>query len=165
MGPRAWWFGPPPVIRHAQVSPHKRGLARQLRQEGTDSERAAWELLRNRRTLGLKFRRQQPVRGYIVDFYCAALRLALEIDGSIHGSSLERFAYDLERDERLREHEIAVLHIRPQDVLKLPEILAWWLREHPLSREGEGAGGEVIRDRKRASDAARCAGNKGCTPC
>lgn len=123
------------MIRHAQVSAQKRELARQLRQAATDSERAAWEWLRHRRTLGLKWRRQQPVRGYLVDFYCAALRLALEIDGPIHGSSFERFAYDLERDDRLRDHGITVLRIRPQDVPALPEILAWWLREHPLSPE------------------------------
>jgi very-short-patch-repair endonuclease len=86
--------------------------------------------------LGLKFRRQQPIRGYIVDFYCAALRLALEIDGPVHAASLERFAYDLERDDRLQDHGVAVLHIRPKDVPHLPEILAWWLREHPLCPEG-----------------------------
>jgi very-short-patch-repair endonuclease len=116
-------------------------MARQFRRAPTDSERAAWQVLRNRRCLGLKFRRQQPIRGYIVDFYCARLRLAVEIDGPVHWSSADRFMQDLERNERLEEHGVAVLRIRPQDVPHLAEIIAWFLRENPLSREGEGKKG------------------------
>ena len=47
--------------------------ARQLRRDATPAERHAWTLLRNRRLLGLKFRRQHVLRGFIVDFYCAEL--------------------------------------------------------------------------------------------
>jgi len=132
---------PPTIIRRARVSPAKRELARKLRRTATPSERVAWQLLRNRGCHGLKFRRQQPVRGYIVDFYCAELRLALEIDGLVHFQSEQRFAYDLERLEALDHHGLRVLRIRPQDVPHLVEILAWFMRTHPLSREGEGAGG------------------------
>src|SRR4030095_2515787 len=62
---------PHPIIRHARVSTTKRELARRLRREATASERAAWQLLRDRRCHELKFLRQQPIGGYIVDFYCA----------------------------------------------------------------------------------------------
>jgi very-short-patch-repair endonuclease len=55
--------------------PHglKLAAARQLRRDATPAERHAWTLLRNRRLLGLKFRRQHVLRGFIVDFYCAEL--------------------------------------------------------------------------------------------
>jgi len=77
-------------------------LARKLRREMTTSERVAWELLRNRRMLGLKFRRQQVIRGYIVDFYCAELRVALEIDGAVH-ACFEQAFHDVGRDLELME--------------------------------------------------------------
>ena len=117
----------PSIIRGAKVYPHKRDLARKFRRNPTASERHAWQLLRNRRCMGLKFRRQQVIRGYIVDFYCAELHLALEIDGPVHFYDELRFAYDLERLERLDELGIDVLRIRPQDVAELPDILAWYL--------------------------------------
>ena len=129
-----------PITRGARVSKEKRELARTFRREATCSERRGWKLLRNRRYLGLKFRRQQVLRGYIVDFYCAELRLVLEIDGGVH-NELGRFAYDLERSMNLQKagvrHE---LHIRPEHVTEadLRALLAPLL---PLSRSGEEAGG------------------------
>lgn len=58
--------------------------ARILRKNPTPAERHTWELVRGRRLLGYKFRRQHPVGPHIVDFYCAELRLVLEIDGDYH---------------------------------------------------------------------------------
>jgi very-short-patch-repair endonuclease len=129
-----------PITRGARVSKEKHALARRLRREPTVSEQRAWVLLRDRRCLGLKFRRQQVIRGYIVDFYCAELRLILEIDGGVH-DAIERFAYDLERSMHLQKSGIRYeLHIRPEKVTEanLRGLLAPLL---PLSREGEGAGG------------------------
>ena len=59
-------------------------MARRLRQRETDIERRLWRELRNRRALGLKFRRQHPVGPYIVDFACLEARLLVEIDGYWH---------------------------------------------------------------------------------
>jgi len=59
----------------------KVALAKINRSEPTAAEAAAWDLLRNRRCLGLKFRRQHVIRGFIVDFYCPELRIAVEVDG------------------------------------------------------------------------------------
>ena len=129
-----------PITRGARVSREKHALARKLRREPTPSEQRAWVLLRNRRCFGLKFRRQQVIRGYIADFYCAELRLVLEIDGGVH-DTIERFAYDLDRSMHLQEagiwHE---LHIRPENVTE-GELRRLLSRLLPLSREGEGAGG------------------------
>jgi len=54
--------------------------ARELRRVDTRAEQQAWVLLRDRRMLGLKFRRQVPIGSYIVDFYCDELKLVVELD-------------------------------------------------------------------------------------
>ena len=72
---------PPPVIQGAAIDARKLARARSFRPQPTPEEATAWSLLRGRRLLGLKFRRQQVIAGFIVDFYCASRRLALELDG------------------------------------------------------------------------------------
>jgi very-short-patch-repair endonuclease len=73
--------------------------ARQLRQRQTGLEEKLWQELRNRRTMGLKFRRQYPVGPYIADFACLEARLLFEIDGFWHTF---RKAQDQARDEALK---------------------------------------------------------------
>jgi very-short-patch-repair endonuclease len=63
---------------------HKKTFARNLRKEATSEEKKVWNALRNRKVLNLKFRRQHVIEGFVVDFYCHELRLAIEIDGKIH---------------------------------------------------------------------------------
>lgn len=58
--------------------------ARHLRRTATDAERHFWGWVRDRRFMGLKFRRQEPVDRYIADFTCPELNLIVEIDGSQH---------------------------------------------------------------------------------
>jgi very-short-patch-repair endonuclease len=58
--------------------------ARELRREMTPAERIVWKQLRDRRFAGFKFRRQQPIGPYIVDFFCASRRLVVELDGETH---------------------------------------------------------------------------------
>ena len=72
------------IDRQAYPDAIKLFIARQLRSDGLPTERFAWSLLRNRRILGLKFRRQHTLHGFIVDFYCPQLRLVLELDGAGH---------------------------------------------------------------------------------
>ncbi|MGA8221784.1 MAG: DUF559 domain-containing protein, partial [Candidatus Acidiferrales bacterium] len=62
-------------------------FARNMRQTQTDAERKLWSILRDRRLGGFKFRRQHPVDRYILDFYCAERRLAVEADGGQHRDS------------------------------------------------------------------------------
>jgi very-short-patch-repair endonuclease len=59
-------------------------LARKLRRTLTPAERIVWYELRNRYLLGYKFRRQHPVREFIVDFFCPEKELVVEIDGNLH---------------------------------------------------------------------------------
>src|SRR5260370_20311655 len=59
-------------------------LARELRERQTPAEALLWQLLRNRRLLGFKFRRQHQFGDYIADFYCHEARMVIECDGSAH---------------------------------------------------------------------------------
>jgi very-short-patch-repair endonuclease len=74
----------PERVKSVHTSREMRMRARELRQQTTPAEKILWEQLRDRRLLGLKFRRQHPLGTYIVDFYCPAQRLVVEIDGEIH---------------------------------------------------------------------------------
>jgi very-short-patch-repair endonuclease len=95
-----------------RVTPaQKFALAATLRRTATSFERHAWSLLRNRGILGLKFRRQHVLRGFIVDFYCAAERLVLELEGDVHDGPCER-AYDAARADVLRAAGFRVVRVR-----------------------------------------------------
>ncbi|WP_394692058.1 endonuclease domain-containing protein [Hyphobacterium sp.] len=63
-------------------------LARRLRREATHAERKVWNMLRER-PLGFKFRRQQPIEGFIADFACYEVKLIIEIDGAQHFENAE----------------------------------------------------------------------------
>ena len=90
-------------------------LARELRLRPTPAERHAWTLLRNRSILGLKFRRQQVLHGFIVDFYCASERIVIELDGCGHDGETQQ-AYDHARDEFLAAAGYRIIRIRNKDV-------------------------------------------------
>lgn len=81
----------------------------------TDAEARLWYLLRGRRFLGAKFRRQVPVEGFVVDFLCEAAKLVIEIDGGQHA---EREAYDRERTAVLEQAGYFVLRFWNNDVLR-----------------------------------------------
>ena len=98
-------------LTHAQ----KFALARHLRLHPTPAERHAWSFLRNRAMRGLKFRRQHVLHGFIVDFYCAAERLVLELEGNVHDTS-DQCAYDAARAAFLEAAGYRVVRVRNQDV-------------------------------------------------
>ena len=132
---------PSSVVRGALVSQEKQGFAREQRRQPTASEQLAWGLLRNRRCLGLKFRRQQVIGPFVADFYCAHLRLALELDGGVHDDT-DVASYDEARELALNKRKVRVLRIRADDVSaeRLRERLAPLVaaaepeRQHPLAR-------------------------------
>ncbi len=90
-----------------------------------------WTLLRGARFRGIKFRRQVVLGPFIVDFYCAALRLVVEVDGEIHATPTQQ-RLDENRDHHLRELGLRVLRFRNEEVLGEPETvlsrLHQWLR-------------------------------------
>ncbi len=82
---------------------------RELRHNQTLDEKAAWNLLSDR-SLGLKYRRQVPIEGCSVDFYCFERRVAIELDGSVH-SQPSQIKKDHAKDEHLTSMGIRVLRI------------------------------------------------------
>ena len=90
---------------------------RALRQAETGPEALLWERLRDRRTGHLKFRRQYSVGVYVLDFYCPACRLAIELDGESHNSAEAR-EYDAERTKFLSTLNICVLRFANAEVYK-----------------------------------------------
>ena len=105
-------------MTHRGIS-QKRELARKLRREFTGGERAAWHFLR-RNGMGVHFTRECVVRGYIVDFACRSLKIAVEIDGGIHRTE-RAMKYDWERDERLGLSGWAVVRFPNHTVCTNPE--------------------------------------------
>lgn len=90
--------------------------ARELRRSPTLPEGLLWQQLRTR-PAGLKFRRQHPIGCYIVDFYCAAARLVVEVDGESHSMG-DRLVRDARRDHWLREQGLYVVRFDAADVMK-----------------------------------------------
>ena len=88
------------LYRQLRHLPSLTERARQLRQSEILCEELAWNLLWDRKALGLKFRRQQPLGGYIVDFYCHQLRLVVELEGEVH-SQPSRMKNNARRKARL----------------------------------------------------------------
>jgi very-short-patch-repair endonuclease len=90
-------------------------LAGKLRRTLKLPEGLLWRELR-KRPAGLKFRRQHPAGRYVLDFFCAERRLAIEVDGEAHSRG-DRPARDAERDLWLRAQGVRVLRIPARDVL------------------------------------------------
>src|ERR1044071_2882589 len=99
------------------ASPRLRQFAREMRREPTEAERKLWQILRNRGLGGFKFRRQAPVAGFVLDFYCEAASLCIELDGDQHGEA-EAVEYDEGRTRRLSELRIRVVRFSDREVLR-----------------------------------------------
>lgn len=115
--------------------------ARDMRKNPTHAERVLWRELRGRRLNGLRFRRQHTFGPYIVDFYCPAARLVVEVDGPVHQGTKE---YDASRDDALRSLGLRVVRFTNDQVVRdlgsvLDAITTAALSPSPLG--GEGAGG------------------------
>jgi len=90
--------------------------AKELRKNQTEAEKVLWELLRSRRCGGLKFRRQHPVKEFILDFYCHEYLLGIEVDGAVHENDLAK-EYDLNRTAELESFGITILRFKNEEVL------------------------------------------------
>ncbi|HRS17032.1 MAG TPA: DUF559 domain-containing protein, partial [Thermoanaerobaculaceae bacterium] len=170
---KAWFIDFDPVRRNAararnQPSPgaarhplpegegHYRGgydfaglveTARTLREKQTSAEAIFWELVRNRRFLNLKFRRQHQLGDYVVDFYCHEHRLVVELDGGVHG---DRKKKDQKRDAWMQAQGFKVLRFPNEQLLDDPLLVLSAIAEvvkgsasHPLPL-GEGWGEGVV---------------------
>ena len=92
---------------------------RTLRKKQTYAEKIIWQQLRNRQLLGIKFRRQYSVDHFVIDFYAPELKLAIELDGSIHELADQR-EYDKARQEYLENFGIIFIRITNKELLGNP---------------------------------------------
>jgi very-short-patch-repair endonuclease len=103
--------------------PHlKYELARRFRRELTDAEVRLWVRIKGKPE-GVHFRKQHPVGVYILDFYCAAARLAIEVEGQIHNVP-EVAAQDEIRFSWLKAHGFEVMRLAGADVMGYPDEAA-----------------------------------------
>ena len=101
---------------HFEVSTVNRRNAKRMRHVMTDAELKLWNELRAHRLMGLSFRRQLPIAGYIVDFACTEHKLIVEVDGPQHGDD-RAAVYDVVRTARLEALGWTVLRMWNNDVL------------------------------------------------
>ncbi|PIO46837.1 hypothetical protein B5P45_00595 [Phyllobacterium zundukense] len=102
---------------HTPVPSRIRKNAKSMRHALTDAELKLWNSLRAHRLMGLSFKRQMPIAGYIVDFACPSVRLIIELDGSQHADD-HNLIYDQERTQRLERDGWNVLRFWNDDVLR-----------------------------------------------
>ncbi|MDE2477173.1 MAG: endonuclease domain-containing protein [Alphaproteobacteria bacterium] len=117
-------------MKSPQNNPHRKrlkiGLARRLRRDMTESERKLWSDLRGKRFGGLRFRRQQPIGPYIVDFYCPAAGLVIEPDGGHHNEKARRL-YNETRTRWLESEGFHVLRIANCELSSKRELALEWI--------------------------------------
>ncbi|MCX5748821.1 MAG: endonuclease domain-containing protein [Candidatus Saganbacteria bacterium] len=111
--------------------------ARDLRKSSTRAEILLWKYLSNRGLCGLKFRRQVPLDGFILDFFCPEIRLGIEIDGNIHHNLKE---YDLARQNIIENKGINILRFNNDEVISDINSVLKKLKQFafPSPRSGEG---------------------------
>jgi very-short-patch-repair endonuclease len=111
---------------HRNVPPPHRAFARAMRTDSTKAENVLWQALRGKQLEGLKFRRQVPLDGYIVDFVCFEARLIIEVDGGQHSESQR----DKVRDLHFERQGFATIRVWNDEVLtNIDSICLTILRE------------------------------------
>ncbi|MDZ7761319.1 MAG: endonuclease domain-containing protein [Desulfovermiculus sp.] len=90
---------------------------RTLRKEMTSAEARLWSILKGKQLDGRKFRRQQSLGPYIVDFYCPAESLVIELDGEVHNDGMRR-EYDANRQKFLQELGLRAIRFENRQVFE-----------------------------------------------
>ncbi len=128
---------------HDGATPKVFRNAVKLRENMTELEKKIWDYLKTK-PMGFKFRRQHPIAGYVLDFYCHGLRLSIEVDGGYHIKK-EQIEKDLERTDYLKNLGVSELRFTNEQVLNNYEAVVSIIKTHlsvdiPLGIEGEGNG-------------------------
>ncbi len=96
-------------------NPKLKELARKLRNQSTKSEIILWHYLKSKQMRGYDFHRQKPLDNYIVDFFCNAMMLAIELDGYSHQLE-EVYEKDMAKEKRMKELGISILRFQDDEV-------------------------------------------------
>jgi very-short-patch-repair endonuclease len=96
--------------------------AKVMRENMTQAEKVVWELLKEKKMVGLRFKAQHPIDIFIADFYCHALKLVIEIDGEIHKSKDQK-EYDIGREAESANWGIKVIRFTNEEVKKTLNML------------------------------------------
>ena len=114
---------------HSNIDPKTRLRAKRLRRELTKAEAAMWDMLRDLRPLGARFRRETPIGPYIADFAWLSARIVIEVDGDTHESEHGR-RHDLQRDAFMKTHGFTVLRFDNLQVIDAPDYVFSTLQSH-----------------------------------
>lgn len=95
--------------------PHLANIARKLRHDETEAEKILWTCLRRKKLKGTKFRRQEPIGNYVVDFVNFEKKLIIELDGGQH-TSVEAKGNDAVRTEWLESQGFRIIRFWNNDV-------------------------------------------------
>jgi very-short-patch-repair endonuclease len=109
--------------------------ARELRNNATHAESLLWTYLKNK-PFGYKFRRQHPHSNYILDFYCHALKLVIEVDGSIHDNKDVKMN-DIQRQNALQNDGLSVIRFQNDLVIKTLEKVILEIEKFLIKRKNE----------------------------
>ena len=104
-------------MNHKLVPPQNLKFAKSMRSSMTEAELKLWNAVRGNRLMDMKFRRQLPIAGYIVDFACPSRKIIVELDGSQHGRG-DIADVDVKRTTMLELLGWTVLRFWNDDVLK-----------------------------------------------
>lgn len=107
-------------------------VAKELRKNATDAERLLWRYLRGKQLLGLKFRRQEQIGRFVVDFVCFEKALIVEADGSQHGIAIEKMK-DANRTAWLISQGFEVLRFWNHEILQNVDGVLEVIQEHCLN--------------------------------
>jgi very-short-patch-repair endonuclease len=113
------------IIPGQKVTKEKLERAKELRREMTPAEKLLWQEVRAKK-LGVRFRRQQVIAGFIVDFYCHKAGLVIEVDGDIHDLQQDE---DARREKALREMGLRIVRFRNDEIVRNLSVVVGRIRD------------------------------------
>lgn len=133
-----------------------RDRRRELRKNMTEAETKLWGRVRMRRLKGYKFLRQYSVGPYILDFFCVAMQLGIEVDGRFHGND-DSIEYDKQRADFLASHGINLIRFWNDEVIYSTDFVIARVEEKIRtiitlpSKKGSRRGYGIKNDRRSIS--------------
>jgi very-short-patch-repair endonuclease len=112
-------------------------IRKHLRNKSTSTEATLWNMLKKSQVGGYKFRRQHSIESFVVDFFCPALKLAIELDGETH-ADLQNIIRDSDRDEKIEQHGITVRRYENRWVFEYPEVIVQDILEFGEKKKNTG---------------------------